>query len=161
MSTAVRRGRALATLIGTAGIVVWASDTALIKLAGPLPPIEMVALAFAAGAIASAVFGAATGRLNAAIFRQPLRAWLLIVPSLVGYHACIYSRCSGRPLGLRRSYRAARRSSSCSGPQSFQASTCAGGIGPAPFAASSAPWRLSAGGVAKTLAPATVFFRWC
>jgi drug/metabolite transporter (DMT)-like permease len=90
MSGSAPQGRRWPTLVGAIGIIVWASETVLIKLAGALPPIEMVALAFGAGTLASAIVGLATGRLEAAIFRQPLRAWLVIVPSLVGYHACIY-----------------------------------------------------------------------
>jgi drug/metabolite transporter (DMT)-like permease len=85
-----RRYRVWATLMGAAGVVVWASETALIKLAGALPPLEMVALAFVAGAITSAAIAAATGGLQPGIFRQPARVWALMVPSLAGYHGCIY-----------------------------------------------------------------------
>jgi drug/metabolite transporter (DMT)-like permease len=59
----------------------------------------MVALAFAVGTIVSAVAGAATGRLTAAIFAQPPRAWALIVPSLASYHACIYFAVQRAPAG--------------------------------------------------------------
>jgi hypothetical protein len=75
MPAAADEGRGWPTLVGAAGVVVWASETVLIKLAGALPPLEMVALAFAAGTLASTIAGAMTGRLTAAIFRQPLRAW--------------------------------------------------------------------------------------
>ena len=107
MASSDGEGRALATLVGAAGVVVWASETVLIKLAGALPPLEMVALAFAAGTVVSAIAGALTGRLTAAIFRQPMRAWLLFVPSLVGYHGCIYfavQRAPAAPAALLQGF---------------------------------------------------------
>ncbi len=107
MSPPTATARRWPTLIGAIGIAVWASETVLIKLAGALPPIEMVALAFGAGTIASAILGLATGRLTAAVFRQPLRAWLLIVPSLVGYHVCIYfavQRAPAAPAALLQGF---------------------------------------------------------
>lgn len=83
-------GRGMATLAGLGAIALWASETALITFTGDLPPLQIVALAFAIAALPSPLVWRAAGVAPSAIVRQPLGAWLLTVPSLLGYHACLY-----------------------------------------------------------------------
>jgi drug/metabolite transporter (DMT)-like permease len=89
--------RGLATLAGVGAIVLWASETLLVTLTDGLPPLQVVALAFAVAALPSPLVWRATGADPRAAFRQPLGVWLLTVPSLLGYHACLYYAAQKAP----------------------------------------------------------------
>ncbi|KAB0677811.1 DMT family transporter [Aureimonas leprariae] len=84
------RTKTAATVLGTFGVVLWATETALITFTTAIPPMQTVGLAFAFAALLSPLVWLATGDDPRAAFRQPLRIWLFTVGSLVGYHACIY-----------------------------------------------------------------------
>ena len=79
-----------ATVIGMAGILLWATETSLVSLTGGLPTFEIVALAFTAATFLSPLAWWITGERPTLAFRQRPAVWLITVPSLVGYHACIY-----------------------------------------------------------------------
>lgn len=91
------RSRAVATLAGVGAIALWASETALVNLTGGLPPLQTVALAFAVAALPSPLVWRATGTGPSTAFRQPARIWLLTVPALLGYHACLYHALQKAP----------------------------------------------------------------
>jgi drug/metabolite transporter (DMT)-like permease len=80
----------LATLAGAGGVALWASETTLATFTGDLPTFQVVALAFAVAALPSPLVWRLDGAGFRTLLRQPAGAWLLTVPSLVGYHACIY-----------------------------------------------------------------------
>ncbi len=82
--------RLVASLIGAVGVTLWATETTLINLAPAIPPLQTVALAFGFAAMLMPVVWILTGDNPFAAFRLPKRVWLLMVMSLVGYHACIY-----------------------------------------------------------------------
>ncbi|TDK39680.1 DMT family transporter [Rhizobium deserti] len=83
-------GRLFASLIGAAGVVLWATETMLVTLTTSIPPLQTVALAFLFAASMSPAVWLFTGAHPLEAFRQPLRVWVLTVVSLVGYHSCIY-----------------------------------------------------------------------
>jgi drug/metabolite transporter (DMT)-like permease len=70
--------------------VLWATETTLVTYAAGVPPLEIVALAFAAAAMLSPAVWWVTGDSPLAAFRQPLSVWLVTVPAITAYHACIY-----------------------------------------------------------------------
>lgn len=80
----------IATLVGATGICLWATETVLVTFATGLPALEIVALAFAVASLLSPVAWMLTGSRPLDAFRQPLAVWLVTVPCLVLYHACIY-----------------------------------------------------------------------
>jgi len=82
--------RLIATLVGAIGICLWATETVLVTFTTGLPTLEIVALAFAAASLLSPLAWKLTGGRPLDAFRQPLAVWLITVPCLVLYHACIY-----------------------------------------------------------------------
>ena len=89
--------RRLATIVGSIGIALWATETTLIKFTERLPPLETVALSFAVAAALGILISAALGSNPLAAFRQPRSVWLVTVVALVGYHACIYYAVQNAP----------------------------------------------------------------
>ncbi|WP_244630877.1 DMT family transporter [Aureimonas sp. ME7] len=85
-----RTPRLLPSILGVAGIVLWASETVLITFTTEIPPLETVGLAFVFAALLSPLVWWITGDDPRAAFRQPPRVWIVTVGSLVAYHACIY-----------------------------------------------------------------------
>jgi drug/metabolite transporter (DMT)-like permease len=86
----VATNRTGASLIGALGVVLWASETTLVTYTTAIPPLQTVAIAFLFAASMSPLVWLTTRTHPLAAFRQPIRVWLLMVGSLVGYHACIY-----------------------------------------------------------------------
>lgn len=75
-----------ATLIGCVALLLWSVLAILTKLAGPIPPFQMVAMAFAVGALVGlAAIGTQGGNMVARL-RAPPGAWALGVAGLFGYH---------------------------------------------------------------------------
>lgn len=84
-------GRTLvASVLGAVGVMLWATETSLINVARAVPPLQTVALAFTMAAATAPVAWLVSGADPLLAFRQPLRAWILVVGSLFGYHAAIY-----------------------------------------------------------------------
>lgn len=79
-----------ATALGLAGIALWATETILVTFTAGLPTFEVVGLSFAAAALLSPLAWWLTGTSPRAAFGQPAAVWLVSVPALVAYHACIY-----------------------------------------------------------------------
>lgn len=90
MPAGCRSRRLLPTLLGGLGVILWASETTLITFTTAIPPIQTVALAFAAAGLLSPLLWWLTRTDPLAAFRQPARVWFVTVGALVGYHACIY-----------------------------------------------------------------------
>ena len=85
-----RNGRLLASVLGAIGVTLWATETTLINLVPNIPPLQVVALAFAFAATMMPIVWKLTGESPLLAFRLPKRVWLLMVTALVGYHSCIY-----------------------------------------------------------------------
>ena len=77
--------------------MLWASETVLITLTGALPPLEIVALAFAVAALPTPLIWWVTGTDPRAAFREPASVWLLTVIALLGYHASLYNAVQKAP----------------------------------------------------------------
>ena len=88
MSLAVNR--IAASAIGAIGVILWATETTLVTYTIGIPPLQTVAIAFFFAAAMSPGVWLVTRSHPLLAFRQPLRVWVLMVGSLVGYHACIY-----------------------------------------------------------------------
>lgn len=69
----------------------------LITLTGDIPPLQIVALAFAVAALPTPLVWRLTGTDPLAAFRQPASVWLLTVTSLLGYHAFLYHAVQKAP----------------------------------------------------------------
>lgn len=83
----LRRG---AMACGLAAIGLWGSLAALSVLAGPIPPFQMVAMAFAVGASIGIVRARRRGIGWAGLVRWPARVWLVGIGGLFGYHALYF-----------------------------------------------------------------------
>lgn len=88
--------RAKATLIGAAAILMWSLLAVLTAASGEVPPLALNALCFGAAGLGATTFLLARGR-GLAPFRQPLRAWLLGVGGLFGYHALYFTALKSAP----------------------------------------------------------------
>jgi len=77
-------------MLGAVGVALWATETTLINYTTAIPPLQTVTIAFLFAALMSPLVWRITGADPMAAFRQPVSVWLLVVTSLVGYHACIY-----------------------------------------------------------------------
>ncbi|WP_421725724.1 DMT family transporter [Bauldia sp.] len=76
--------RRAATLIGFTAVLMWSLLATLTAASGPVPPFQLTALAFAISGGLGVAWIAANGRLSD--LRQPVRAWLLGVGGLFGFH---------------------------------------------------------------------------
>ncbi len=81
--------RALATLIGTLAILMWAALGALTVATGTVPPFELAALTFAIGGGLGLIAALVRGQSGA--FLQGWKAWLVGVGGLFGYHALYFA----------------------------------------------------------------------
>ena len=82
--------RIVASLLGAIGVALWATETTFITYTTAIPPLQTVALAFLFAFLMSPVAWKITGADPMAAFRHPIHVWLIMVISLVGYHACVY-----------------------------------------------------------------------
>ena len=89
-------GKGRATLIGAAAILMWALLAVLTAASGRVPPLALNALCFGAAGLGATAFLLARGR-GLTPFRQPLRAWLLGVGGLFGYHALYFTALKTAP----------------------------------------------------------------
>lgn len=83
---AVRR----ATLVGASAVLMWATLALLTTLAGPLPPFQLVAMAFAIAFVIGIAWPVARGRPPLAALGQPWPVWLLGVGGLFGFHLLFF-----------------------------------------------------------------------
>lgn len=84
-----------ATLAGCGALLLWAFLALLARLAAGVPPLQLTALAFAAGGALALGVVAAQGRLR--LLRQGPLAWLHGVGGLFGYHALYFAALALAP----------------------------------------------------------------
>lgn len=75
-----------ATLAGGAAILMWSTLALLTTMTGRVPPFQLTAVAFGIAFGATALRWSVQGGSIAGRFRWPLRAWLVGVGGLFGYH---------------------------------------------------------------------------
>jgi len=86
-----------ATLVGASAILIWATMALLTALVGPVPPFQLVAMAFAVGAAAGFAVQVVRGRPLLQPLRQPPSVWLLGVAGLFGYHVFYFLALQSAP----------------------------------------------------------------
>jgi len=91
------RLRLRATAIGGIAVLLWAGLAVLTKLAGPVPPLQLVAMSFAIAGTASLVFWTIQGGSIAARLRHPPAVWLLGIGGLFGYHLLFFVALGAAP----------------------------------------------------------------
>jgi drug/metabolite transporter (DMT)-like permease len=74
------------TLVGSAAILIWSTLALLTALSGPLPPFQMVAMAFSVAALVGFLYVLLQGKDGWRRLRQPLPVWAVGVGGLFGYH---------------------------------------------------------------------------
>ena len=83
------------TLAGCAALALWAFLAPLARLAQPLPPLLLTALAFGVGAVLGLGVVALRGRIGA--LRQPPLVWAHGVGGLAGYHVLYFAALALAP----------------------------------------------------------------
>ncbi|MCB1547651.1 MAG: EamA family transporter [Hyphomicrobiaceae bacterium] len=86
-----------ATLRGIVAIVLWAGLATLTTLARPVPPFQLAAMTFAIAAVLGLLLGWRQGVRLAELQRVPIRAWVLGIYGLLGFHACYFFSLSAAP----------------------------------------------------------------
>jgi drug/metabolite transporter (DMT)-like permease len=78
--------QAKATRLGIGALFLWSSLALLSTLAGPVPPFQLVSMAFALATMVALITWACRRQSPFARLNQPLGAWILGVGGLFGYH---------------------------------------------------------------------------
>src|SRR5436190_23955947 len=94
MTATISRRRA--TLIGFTAILMWAGLALLTTLAGPIPPFQLVAMAFAIPGAASLVLWTIRGQ-GLTPLRQAPAVWALGIYGLFGYHFAYFVALRAAP----------------------------------------------------------------
>lgn len=74
------------TVVGSAAIVMWSSMALLSSAAGPIPPFELMGLAFSVATLLMLAKWTSCRQSPLTAMRQPLGAWLSGVGAYFGYH---------------------------------------------------------------------------
>lgn len=86
-----------ATSIGAGAVLLWASLAVLATAAGPVPPFQMVAMAFALAFLLALGTWIARGENVLRHLALDGRVWALGIGGLFGYHACYFAALSLAP----------------------------------------------------------------
>jgi drug/metabolite transporter (DMT)-like permease len=89
--------RLRATAIGGIAVLLWAGLAVLTKLAGPVPPLQLVAMSFGIAGAATLLFWTIRGGSLLARLRYPPSVWLLGVGGLFGYHLLFFVALGAAP----------------------------------------------------------------
>jgi drug/metabolite transporter (DMT)-like permease len=91
--TSIRR----ATGIGAGAVLLWSCLAVLATAAGPVPPFQMVAMAFALAFLLALSTWIARGQDVRQHLALDARVWALGIGGLFGYHACYFAALSLAP----------------------------------------------------------------
>jgi drug/metabolite transporter (DMT)-like permease len=80
-----------ATAVGAGAVLLWSSLAVLATAGGPVPPFQMVAMAFALAFLLAAGTWVGRGESIVAHLRLDRRVWALGIAGLFGYHACYFA----------------------------------------------------------------------
>jgi drug/metabolite transporter (DMT)-like permease len=86
-----------ATSIGAGAVLLWSSLAVLATAAGPVPPFQMVAMAFALAFLLALATWIARGEDVRHHLALDARVWALGIGGLFGYHACYFAALSLAP----------------------------------------------------------------
>ena len=87
-----------ATLIGFSAIVMWALLALFTSTTNGIPQFQLLALTFAVGGGIGLLVVARKGREGFKTFKQPLKAWVIGVGGLFGYHFFYFTALSNAPV---------------------------------------------------------------
>lgn len=90
-----RRNRA--TLIGFSAVLTWSTLALFGTLAGPVPPFQLVAMAFTIVFALTVAIWLARGEDPCTHLRQPARLWALGIAGLFGYHLLYFIGIQNAP----------------------------------------------------------------
>ncbi|MEK9965820.1 MAG: EamA family transporter [Rhodospirillaceae bacterium] len=90
-----RRNRA--TLIGLSAVLTWSTLALFGTLAGPVPPFQLVAMAFTIVFALTVAIWLARGEDPRTHLRQPARLWALGIAGLFGYHLLYFIGIQNAP----------------------------------------------------------------
>jgi drug/metabolite transporter (DMT)-like permease len=93
--TAPRRTRA--TLVGLSAVPIWSTLALFAALAGPVPPLQLVAMAFTIVFALSMAVWIARGERPLDHLRQPPPVWALGIAGLFGYHLLYFVGIQAAP----------------------------------------------------------------
>ncbi|WP_337997299.1 DMT family transporter [Oleispirillum naphthae] len=93
MTRDVRRS----TLIGATAILMFSGLGLLSVASGPVPPFQMVAMAFTIAFLIGLILPALRGRSLLRALRQPPRVWALGIYGLFGYHFAYFTAVQNAP----------------------------------------------------------------
>lgn len=82
MDSSVKRG----TWIGSTALLMWSTLALLTSFAGPIPPFQLLSLTFSLGTLIALAKWALYRENPIRFFKLPLRAWMVGVGGLFGYH---------------------------------------------------------------------------
>ena len=86
-----------ATAAGCGAILLWSALAVLATMAGPVPPFQMTAMAFALGFSLAAAKWIAGREPVGRHLALPPRVWALGIGGLFGYHACYFAALALAP----------------------------------------------------------------
>lgn len=86
-----------ATLIGLSAVLIWSTLALFGALAGPVPPLQLVAMAFTIVFALSVAVWLLRGEKPLAHLRQPTRVWALGIAGLFGYHLLYFVGIQNAP----------------------------------------------------------------
>jgi drug/metabolite transporter (DMT)-like permease len=89
--------RRRATLIGLSAVLIWSTLALFGALAGPVPPLQLVAMAFTIVFVLSSVVWLLRGENPLVHLRQPASAWALGIAGLFGYHLLYFVGIQNAP----------------------------------------------------------------
>lgn len=89
--------RTRATLIGLATILIWSTLAILGVLAGPVPPFQLVAMAFTLVFAMTMIIWIVRGERPWSHLRLPPNLWLLGIGGLFGYHLLYFTGIQSAP----------------------------------------------------------------
>ncbi len=86
-----------ATGLGIVAIAFWSALALLTKMAGNIPPFELLFLSFLIAFLSSLIFLMATKKRIVQLWRQPIKAWLFSFAAIFVYHALYFSALRTAP----------------------------------------------------------------
>ncbi len=89
--------RRRATLIGLSAVLTWSTLALFGALAGPVPPLQLVAIAFTVVFALTLAVWIARGERPFVHMRQPARVWALGIAGLFGYHLLYFMGIQAAP----------------------------------------------------------------
>ena len=89
--------RRRATLIGLSAVLIWSTLALFGALAGPVPPLQLVAMAFTTVFALTLAVWIARGERPLTHLRQPMPVWMLGIAGLFGYHLLYFIGIQGAP----------------------------------------------------------------